>query len=251
MRKKYASLSSSHPANTDLLKHILPADSSILTTTVNSSITSRISLDNLKEALVKPLLKRTNLDLTDNNYRPVTNLEVQGLLIEQVVTTELTDHIENKLMEPLQSAYLSNHSMETALLKVKLDIINAMDNQQVICQVLLDLSAAFDTVDHSILLARQETFFGINGTSLSWIRSYLTSRTQCVGLGNTNPNGSMSTPVTLTFGVPQGSILGPIMFTLYTMPLGTICQCHNITFHLYADDQQVYLAFRPGTLGSQ
>ena len=144
-----------------------------------------------------------------------------------------------------------NHSMENALPKVKSDIINAMNNQQVICLVLPDLSATFDTVDHSIFLARLETFFGITGTALSWKQSYLTSRTQCVVMGDTNTNGSRSTPVTLTLGVPQGSSLGPILFTLYTMPLGAICWHHNITFHLYANDEQVYLAFRPATTESQ
>ena len=72
-------------------------------------------------------------------------------------------------MEPFQEAHPSNHSIETALLKVKSDIINTMDNQQIICLVLLDFSTAFDTVDHSLLLARLETFFGVTGTPLSWI----------------------------------------------------------------------------------
>ena len=90
-----------------------------------------------------------------------------------------------------------------------------------------------------------------NWNSLSWIKSYLTSRTQCVVIGDANTNGSRSTPVTLTFGIPQSSVLGPMLFTLYTVPLCTICQYHNITFQLDADDQQVYLAFRPGTTGLQ
>ena len=121
------------------------------------------------------------MDLIDKNYRTISNLEFQGKLIEWVVTRQLTDHIEkNKLMKPIQSAYCSNHSMETALLKVKSYIINATDNQQVICLVLLDLSATLDTVDHSILLARLQTFFGISGTALSWIKPHFTSITQRV-----------------------------------------------------------------------
>ena len=155
------------PIPTHLLKFILLAVSPILTTVVNSSITSGAFQDNLKEAWVKPLLKKANLDLIDKNYRPVSNLEFQGKLIEQVVTRQLKDHIEkNKLMEPLQSAYHRNHSTATALLKVKSDIINTIANQQIICLVLLDLSAAFDTVDHSTLLARLDTFFGITGDIL-------------------------------------------------------------------------------------
>ena len=260
MRKKYASLYLSYPAKAVrwIQYHLtcwnvsLPAASLILTTVVNLSITSGVFPDNLKEAWVKHLLKKANLDLIDKNYRPVFNLEFQGKLTEWVVTRQLTDHIEkNKLMEPLQSAYCSNHSTETVLLKVKSEIINAMDNQQVICLVLLDISTAFDTVDHSIPLARLETFFGITGTALHWIKSCLTSRIQCVVMGYTKRNGSRSTTVTLIFSVPQGSVLGPILFTLYATPLSAICRHYNITFHLYANDKQVYLAFRPGTTGLQ
>ena len=240
------------PIPTDLWKCILPAFSPIFTTVVNSSITFIVFPDNLKETWVEPLVKKANLDLIRKNYRPVSNLEFQGKLIEWVVTSQLTDYIEkNKLIEHPQSAYCTIHSMDTALWKVKSDIINTMDNQQVICLVLLDLSAACDTVEHSILLARLETFFGITGTALHWIKSYLTSRTQCVVIDDTNRNRSRSIPVTLTLSKPQGSVLGPFLFTLYTTPLGNICQHHNITFHLHADDQHLYLAFRPGTTGSQ
>ena len=189
--------------------------------------------------MAKTLLKKANLDLIDKNYRSVFILEFQSKPIERVVTRQLTDHIEkNKLMELLQSAHYTNHSIETSLLNIKSDIKNAVDNQQVICPVLFDLSTALDTVDYSILLARLETF-RITATALSWIKSYLTSRTQCVVIDDTNINGSQSTLVTLTFSKLQGSILGPILFTLYTMPLSAICWHHNITFHLHANDLRV------------
>uniref|UniRef100_A0AAQ6IFM4 Reverse transcriptase domain-containing protein n=1 Tax=Anabas testudineus TaxID=64144 RepID=A0AAQ6IFM4_ANATE len=94
--------------------------------------------------------------------------------------------------------------------------------------VLLDLSAAFDTIDHSILLHRLENVVGIRGTALSWLRSYLTDRYQYVDL-----NGDYSTCSPVEFGVPQGSVLGPLLFSLYMLPLGNIIRKHGINFHYH------------------
>ena len=171
--------------------------------------------------------------------------------MERCVIEQLLEHIcTNNLMEPLQSAYRSHHSTETALLKVKTDILKAMDNQEVMCLVLLDLSAAFDTVDHKILLERLENYFGVTGVALRWIKSYLTNQSQRVIIGDTNTTGAKSNSIRLEFGVPQGSALGPILFTLYTSLLGQICS-NNVYYHLYADDQQIYLTFKPGHTGVQ
>ena len=170
--------------------------------------------------------------------------------MERCVIDQLLEHIcTNNLMEPLQLAYRS-HSTETALLKVKTDILKAMDNQEVTCLVLLDLSAAFDTVDHKILLERLENYFGITRIALRWIKSYLTNQSQRVIIGDTNTTGAKSNSISLEFGVPQGSALGPILFTLYTSPFGQIC-CNNVHYHLYANDQQSCLSFKPGPMGVQ
>ena len=127
----------------------------------------------LKEALVKPLLKKANLELIDKNYRPVSNLEFMGKTTEHAVTSQLTLHIsENSLLKPMQSAYRSGHSTETALLKVKADLLHGIDHQEVVCLILLDLSLAFDTVDHCMLLQRLEVCFDIKETALEGIRSY-------------------------------------------------------------------------------
>ena len=106
--------------------------------------------------------------------------------------------------------------------------------------MLLDLSAPLDTVDHTILLSYLEENFGVTGTALAWIRSYLTCQTQGVVVGD-----AKSQHICLSFGVPQGSVLGPILFTMYTWPLGSICRKHDITYHLYADYKQIYLSFKP------
>ena len=154
-------------------------------------------------------------------------------------------------MEASQSAYHSHHSTETTLLKVKADILRAMDNQEVVCLVLLDLSAAFNTVNHEILIARLRDRFGIGGTALKWFRSYLSGRSQHVAIGDLVMDRALSDSKSLSQGVPQGSVLGPIAFTLYTTPLGDICRAHDILFHLYADDQQVYLSFEPANKNAQ
>ena len=142
--------------------------------------------------------------------------------------------------EPLQSAYKRNHSTETALLKVKADILQATDNQRVVCLVLLDLSAVFDTVNHQLLLNRLKYRFEFGGVILDWIRSYLSERKQRIAIGDVQ-----SDVVELSQGVPQGSVLGPILFSLYTSPLGDISFQHNENFHAFADDQQSYFSFQP------
>ena len=145
----------------------------------------------------------------------------------------------------MQSAYWANHSTESALVCVKADILASMNKQEVVCLVLLDLSAAFDRADHSILLHRLESVFGITSVTLDWIQSHLTGRSQRVVVGDTK-----SEPIPLTFGVPQVSVLSPILFTLYTCPLGEICRSHYVTYHLYVDYQQLYLSFHPSSMSS-
>ena len=117
------------------------------------------------------------------NYRPISNLSFISKLIERAVATEVNQHVHNnKLGEPLQSAYRPLHSTETALLRVKNDILHSIDDHKAVALVLLDLSAAFDTVDHTIVIQRLEQVFGLDGLVLSWFRSYLDERKQCISV---------------------------------------------------------------------
>ena len=113
------------------------------------------------------------------------NLSFVSKVIERVVAQQLTSHMrENNLHEQMQSAYRQNHSTETALLKVHSDIMSAVDNGCVVVLVLLDLTAAFDTIDHAILLSRLRHRFGVTGAALDWLRSYLANRKQLVRIGS-------------------------------------------------------------------
>ena len=192
-----------------------------------------------KTAYVTPLLKKPNLDRNLlKNYRPVSNLSFLSKLIEKVVAKQLNNYIDSEgLSNVNQSAYRRLHSTETALLKIQNDIAALLDSGKAVALTLLDLSAAFDTIDHDILFNSLRDWFGVDGTVLRWIRSYLSNRKQKVKLGN-----SFSDVFSLPYGVPQGSVLGPLLFTLYTTPLSNIISNFNVTHHLYADDTQIYLA---------
>ena len=171
--------------------------------------------------------------MEDKNYQPVSNLSYLGKLTERAVCDQLVDFAtRTDNIEQNQSAYRVGHSTESALLKVKSDLLHAMDNQEVTCLVLLDLSAAFNTVDHDLLLSRLHFRYRFDGTILNWIPSYLRSRTQQVLIGH----NTFSKPTQLKCGVPQGSVLEPILFTLFTAPLGEVCREHGINFQSYADD---------------
>ena len=146
------------------------------------------------------------------NYRSVSNFSFISKLTERTVCVQVVNHLkENDLYEIFQSAYRQLHSTETALLRVQNDIIHAVDSEVGAILTLLDLSAAFDTIDHQKLLDLLNHSFGISGDTLRWFKSYLQERIQMVQIGS-----STSEPVTLKYGIPQGSVLGPILFTMYT-----------------------------------
>ena len=188
--------------------------SPIITSMVNCSLTLGYFPVAWKAALVDPRLKKRCQSASLSNLRPLRNLQLISKLRKRVVYYQTQEHlVRSELYPTLQSAYRAGHSTETALLKVHKDILLNM-TQRVTLLVLLDLSSAFDTVDHEVLLRRLEITFGIAGAALQWIRSYLACRSQRVLL-----NGSFSEDFSLPHGVPQGSCLGPLLFTLYASKL--------------------------------
>ena len=202
-----------------LLKESLDILLPTLTTIVNLSLEQSTVPMQFKKALLKPLIKKSMLDPNImKHYRPVSNMDFISKLLEKVVADQLETHLSsNNLYEHLQSAYRRYHSTETALLKVSNDVLKVINDDNVCLLVLLDLSAAFDTIDHGILLERLQNQFHICGTALDWITSYLRDRKQTVAIENItsrerNPD----------FGIPQGSVLGPLLSTLYTVPLSDI-----------------------------
>ena len=134
------------------------------------------------------------------------------------------------------------HSTETALVKIQADIMAAIDKGHSVAMIMLDLSSAFDTLDHSILLARLRNMYGIRGAALRWFHSYLSDRRQYVSI-----NGVHSDTVHMDFGVPQGSVLGSILFSLYIKSLSEVITRHGLS---YADDTQIYLVFQPDSVWS-
>ena len=195
----------------------------------------------MKEALIRPSLKEPHLDPENiSNYRPVSNLPFLSKILEKTVNQQLEQHLEsNQMLSKFQSAYRKHHSTETVLLKVQNDILEALDEGYGTILVMLDVSAAFDVVEHSRLLERHKAYYGITGKALDWFSSYLEGRSQCVVVDN-----ERSYTVDVTNGFPQGSVLGGKKYIMYSTPLSNIIVHHDVKHECYADDTQKYLFFK-------
>ncbi len=195
----------------------------------------------LKVATVTPLLKKPSLDTSDlNNFRPISVVPFISRILEKAVFCQLQLFLnKNHISEVFQSGFKPFHSTESALLRVLNDIYTATDAGDSVILVLLDLSAAFDTVDHTLLLSRLQSHVGIKGSVLNWFKSFLSERYFSVRIGNCT-----SSAAPLISGLPQGSILSPLLFSLYLLPLGPILRKFGVSFHFYADDSQIYLPIK-------
>ena len=218
------------------LEPLLP----VLTDLVNASLSSG-NMDGAKLAHITPLIKGKGLDFSEfKNYRPISNLSFVGKLIERIVLKRLNEHLDqNNLNMPQQSGYKKHHSTETLLVRIVNDLLIASSESKATVVMLLDLSAAFDTVDHNVLLKILKEELGITGTAWRWFKSFLTGRCQKIKVA-----GEESYEITIRFGVPQGSVLGPVLFNLYIRSLYS--HVHKMKFAIqgYADDHQVYKSFK-------
>lgn len=177
---------------------------------IKLSITTGEFLGSWKRAVVLPLLKKPTPPPELNNLIPVSNLQFISKFVEKVVANQVLQHCNQHCpLLVFQSSYRQYYSTETALLKIHSEIMQSIDEQEVVLMVLLDLSSAFDTVDHSILVNILEHVFGIKNTALNWFISYLGSRSQFISL-----DGVYSDEIPVQHGVPQGSFSGPLCFTL-------------------------------------
>ncbi|XP_059929989.1 cilia- and flagella-associated protein 36 isoform X1 [Gadus macrocephalus] len=217
------------PLPTSLVKACLPSISPMITNIINSSLTTGTVPPTLKLAAITPILKKPGADPIDlNHYRPISNLPFISKTLERVVATQLQSHLDtNNLHKPFQSGFHPKHSTETALVKITNDLLRAADSGLLTILILLDLSAAFDTISHPLLLDR---LTGIGILVLHQFVQLSNHKSGCSGV---------------SLGVPQGSVLGPLLFTTYLLPLGTLLRHHGVHFHCYADDTQVYISTKP------
>ena len=203
----------------DCLDELLPVNTGM----INLSLKEGYFPSEWKDALVKPLLKRAGLSIDYKNLRPVSNLQFVSKVIERELY--LTSSINRTWKTMTCILYFIQHrkqySIETALLRVVNDILHNMNPQHVTLLVHLDLSSAFDIVDHDIMIRRLGVSFEITGTALQWLRSYWSGRSQHVIV-----NGEQSESLDLPFDVPQGSCLGPLHFTFYSCKFVEVIKPH-------------------------
>ena len=221
----------------ELFKKILPVTSQHLSNAINYSFQSGKFPSSLKLSIVSPIIKSLNLDSDIlNNYRPVSNLSILSKIFEKIVLSQLNCYLEtNNLLSNYQSAYRANYSCETAVLKVLDDVFHEISPKSYVLVSFLDFSAAFDTVDHTLLINKLRAQYGITGLALQWFDSYLNDRTYRVKIKK-----SLSDTKCLKFGVPQGSILGPILYSMYVKEIEDIANNYNVHIHVYADDVVLY-----------
>ena len=225
-----------------ILKDCLPCTLSTITRIVNNSFFTNTFARAWKTAEITPILKCGNPDVP-SNYRPISLLPIVSKITERLVHGQLMEYlIKNNKLAVHQSGNRKLHSTETALLYVTDQLLQAMDDKKVSIMVLLDMCKAFDSIRHDILLSKLQSLDFSQG-ALDWFQSYLSDRKQCVRIGD-----AVSKVLPLEFGVPQGSILGPVLFTIYVNDLLSVPKrCISAS---YVDDCKLYLSFSPADLST-
>jgi hypothetical protein len=200
---------------------------------INNCIMNGDLPDDWKLAKVTPIYKNKGPKEDCGNYRPISVICHIAKIMEKSVQIQLKEYLmKHNFISHVQSAYLKNHSTQSSLHNIVSDILDGINTNSVNMLCFLDLAKCFDTIDHDILLCKLEKY-GIRGKNLKFFKKYLSGRKQCVKV-----NGQLSSILDILFGVPQGSILGPILFLLFINDLPTClqkCECN-----LFADDTVIY-----------
>jgi Reverse transcriptase (RNA-dependent DNA polymerase) len=209
----------------------------LLSKLANLSFTEGKFPDQFKLCQVTPILKKHGLAADDpSNYRPIINLSTFSEVLKKPSQSQLRNHVNaSPNNASLQSAYNAFHSTETAMTKVVSDLLTNVDSGSPSLLLSLDISAAFDTLNHKRLLQRAQDLFGFDGQTNLWLASYLSDRSSFVSMG-----ASKSNTITHSTGVPQGSVLGPLLFSISTTPIGSLISSLGILYHQYADDTQLF-----------
>ena len=216
-----------------ILKKIAPTISAPLSKIFNLSFETGIFPSCLKIANVIPIHKKES-KLNINNYRPISLLSNIGKMIEKLMYSRLYSFLDNSnALYQLQFGFRNNHSTNHALVQITENIREAIDSDSFACGVFIDLQKAFDTVDHSILL-KKLNYYGIRGLTNNWFKSYITNRSQHVTIQN-----KTSSDTNIIHGVPQGSVLGPLLFLIYINDLHTAIT-HSKTYHFADDTSLIY-----------
>ena len=227
------------PVPTTLLKELLHIWIPSITHIVNLSLDRGEFSEHWKCAIVRPLLKKKGLELNLKNYRPVSNLKFISKVVEKAVLVQFLDHCQHfDLLPDYQSAYRKDASCETAVLKLCNEILWSMEKQEILACVLLDLSAAFDTVDHEQLLRVLQLSYGISDSALHWYNTYLRPRSFKVCV-----NQAYSSERELSFSVPQGSSSGANIFTAYCQSIISEIPA-GVTLQGFADDHFAHKRFK-------